>query len=73
MTFKTILLSKKDAEFLKENCETYGCAVVECVPADPNPKFLQNSVKITVAGEDESVKNLFEKYETVLAKQINRL
>lgn len=54
MTFKTILLSTKKAAFIQHNAAKFGCTLVEIAVAG------NNSAKVTVTGEDDNVKKLFD-------------
>lgn len=53
MTIKTILLPVEKAVFIQKNCAEYGCTLVEIAVAG------NNSAKVTVQGDDENVKRLF--------------
>lgn len=54
MTIKTILLPVEKAAFIQKNADEYGCNLVELAIAG------NNSAKVTVTGEDENVKKLFD-------------
>ena len=54
MTIKTILLPVEKAAFVQKNAAEYGCNLVEIAVAG------NNSAKVTVTGEDDSVKKLFD-------------
>lgn len=54
MTIKTILLPVEKAAFIQKNAAEYGCNLVELAIAG------NNSAKVTVTGEDENVKKLFD-------------
>lgn len=54
MTIKTILLPVEKAAFVQKNAAEYGCDLVEIAVAG------NNSAKVTVTGEDENVKKLFD-------------
>ena len=54
MTIKTILLPVEKAAFIQQNASEYGCNLVELAIAG------NNSAKVTVTGEDENVKKLFD-------------
>lgn len=54
MTIKTILLPVEKAAFVQKNAAEYGCNLVELAIAG------NNSAKVTVTGEDENVKKLFD-------------
>ena len=54
MTIKTILLPTEKAAFVQKNCAEYGCNLVEIGVAK------NNTAKVTVQGDDEKVKRLFE-------------
>lgn len=54
MTIKTILLPVEKAAFIQKNAFEYGCNLVELAIAG------NNSAKVTVTGEDENVKKLFD-------------
>ena len=54
MTIKTILLSVDKAAFIQKNAAEYGCNLVELAVAG------NNSAKVTVTGEDDNVKKLFD-------------
>lgn len=54
MTIKTILLPVDKAAFVQKNAAEYGCNLVELAVAG------NNSAKVTVTGEDENVKKLFD-------------
>lgn len=54
MTIKTILLPVEKAGFVQDHCGEYGCQLFEIAVAG------KNSAKVTVAGDDESVKKLFD-------------
>lgn len=53
MTIKTILLPTHKAAFVQKNCAEYGCTLIEIGVAG------NNSAKVTVQGDDENVKRLF--------------
>lgn len=53
MTIKTILLPVEKAAFVQKNAAEYGCNLVEIAVAG------NNSAKVTVTGEDDNVKKLF--------------
>lgn len=54
MTIKTILLPVEKAAFVQKNAADYGCNLVELAVAG------NNSAKVTVTGEDDNVKKLFD-------------
>lgn len=54
MTIKTILLPIEKAGFIQKNAAEYGCNLVELAVAG------NNSAKVTVTGEDDNVKKLFD-------------
>lgn len=54
MTFKTILLPVEKAAFIQKNASEYGCELVEIAVAG------DNKAKVTVTGEEENIKNLFD-------------
>lgn len=54
MTIKTILLPVDKAAFIQKNAAEYGCNLVELAVAG------NNSAKVTVTGEDDNVKKLFD-------------
>lgn len=54
MTIKTILLPVEKASFVQKNAAEYGCNLVELAVAG------NNSAKVTVTGEDDNVKKLFD-------------
>ncbi len=54
MTIKTILLPVEKAAFIQKNASEYGCNLVELAIAG------NNSAKVTVTGEDDNVKKLFD-------------
>lgn len=54
MTIKTILLPVEKAAFIQKNAAEYGCNLVELAIAG------NNSAKVTVTGEDENVKKVFD-------------
>lgn len=54
MTIKNILLPVEKAAFVQKNAAEYGCNLVELAVAG------NNSAKVTVTGEDENVKKLFD-------------
>jgi hypothetical protein len=54
MTIKTILLPVEKAGFIQKNAAEYGCNLVELAVAG------NNSAKVTVTGEDDNVKKLFD-------------
>ena len=58
MTIKTILLPVEKAAFIQKNAAEYGL-MIEIVAAGKNEHTLKQSAKVTVAGEDEKVKKLF--------------
>lgn len=55
MTTKTTLLPTDKAAFVQEHCAEYGCTLIEIGVAG------NNSAKVTVQGDDENVKRLFDK------------
>ena len=61
MTIKTILLPVEKARFVQDHCGEYGCHLVEIAPAGKNEHTLKQCAKVTVAGENENVKKLFNK------------
>lgn len=60
MTVKTILLPVEQADVIIENCEQYGCDLVQKGPAGKNPHTLNAYANVTVSGTDEAIKKLFE-------------
>lgn len=54
MTIKTILLSVSKAAFIQKNAAEYGRELVKIAEAG------NNSAKVTVTGENENVKKLFD-------------
>ena len=54
MTIKTILLPTDKAAFIQQHCAEYGCTLIEIGVAG------NNSAKVTVQGDDENVKRLFD-------------
>lgn len=54
MTFKTILLPVEKAAFIQKNAAEYGCELVEIAVAG------DNKAKVTVTGEEENIKKLFD-------------
>ena len=54
MTIKTILLSVDKAAFIQKNAAEYGCNLVEIAVAG------KDKAKVTVSGENENVKKLFD-------------
>ena len=60
MTIKTILLPVEKAAFVQKNAAEYGCNLVEIAVAGKNEHTLKQYAKVTVAGEDENVKKLFD-------------
>lgn len=54
MTIKTILLPVEKAGFIQKNAAEYGCNLVELAVAG------NNSAKVTITGEDDNVKKLFD-------------
>lgn len=54
MTIKTILLPVEKAGFIQKNAAEYGCNLVELAVAG------NNSAKVTVTGEDDNVKKMFD-------------
>lgn len=54
MTIKTTLLPVEKARFVQDHCGEYGCQLVNIAVAG------NNKAKVTVTGEDESVKKLFD-------------
>ena len=54
MTIKTTLLPVEKARFLQDHCGEYDCQLAEIAVAG------KNSAKVTVTGEDENVKKLFD-------------
>lgn len=55
MTAKTTLLPVEKARFIQEHCAEYGCELVEIAVAG------NSMAKVSVTGDDESVKKLFDK------------
>lgn len=53
MTIKTTLLPTDKAAFIQEHCAKYHCVLIEIGVAG------NNSAKVTVQGDDENVKRLF--------------
>ena len=53
MTIKTILLPTDKAAFIQQHCAEYDCVLIEIGVAG------NNSAKVTVQGDDENVKRLF--------------
>lgn len=51
---KTILLSNEKAAFVQQHFTEFGCEIVELAVAG------NDSIKVTVRGETENVKRLFE-------------
>ena len=60
MTIKTILLPIEKAAFIQKNADEYGC-MIEIVAAGKNEHTLMQCAKVTVTGENENVKKLFNK------------
>lgn len=60
MTIKTILLPVEKAAFIQKNAAEYGCNLVEIAVAGKNEHTLKQCAKVTVTGEDENVKKLFD-------------
>ena len=60
MTFKTVLLPVEQADIIIENCDQYGCDLVQKGPAGRNPYTLKAYANGTVSGADEAIKKLFE-------------
>ena len=54
MTIKTILLPVEKAAFVQKNAAEFGCKLVELAIAG------NSSAKVTVTGEDDNVKKLFD-------------
>jgi hypothetical protein len=54
MTIKTTLLPVEKARFVQDHCGEYGCQLAEIAVAG------KDKAKVTVTGEDESVKKLFD-------------
>lgn len=54
MTIKIILLPVEKAGFIQKNAAEYGCNLVELAVAG------NNLAKVTVTGEDDDVKKLFD-------------
>ena len=54
MTIKTQLLPVEKARFVQDHCDEYGLQLVEIAVAG------NNAAKVTVKGDDESVKKLFD-------------
>lgn len=54
MTIKPILLPTDKAAFIQQHCADYGCTLIEIGVAG------NNSAKVTVQGDDENVKRLFD-------------
>lgn len=54
MTIKTILLPVEKAAFVQKNAYEFGCKLVELAIAG------NSSAKVTVTGEDDNVKKLFD-------------
>ena len=54
MTIKTILLPVEKAAFVQKNAAEFGCNLVELDIAG------NSSAKVTVTGEDDNVKKLFD-------------
>lgn len=53
MTTKTTLLPTNKAAFIQEHCAEYDCVLFEIGVAG------NNTAKVTVQGDDENVKRLF--------------
>lgn len=53
MTTKTTLLPTEKAAFIQQHCAEYDCVLMEIGVAG------NNSAKVTVQGDDENVKRLF--------------
>lgn len=60
MTIKTILLPVDKAAFIQKNAAEYGCNLVEIGAAGKNEHTLTQYAKVTVSGDNESVKKLFD-------------
>lgn len=54
MTIKTILLPVEKAAFVQKNAAEFGCNLVELAISG------KSSAKVTVTGEDDNVKKLFD-------------
>ena len=54
MTVKTTLLPVEKARFIQDHCAEYGCELNGVAVAG------NNMAKVTVSGEDENVKRLFD-------------
>ncbi len=61
MTIKTILLPVEKARFVQDHCDKYGCRLIEISAAGKNEHTLNQCAKVTVSGEDENIKKLFDK------------
>ena len=55
MTTKTTLLPTDKAAFIQEHCAEYDCVLMEIGVAG------NNTAQVTVQGDDENVKRLFDK------------
>lgn len=54
MTIKTTLLPVEKARFVQDHCNEYGCQLAEIAVAG------NNLAKVSVSGESENVKKLFD-------------
>ena len=54
MTIKTVLLAAEKAAFIQTHASDYGCTLTNIAVAG------NNKAKVTVTGDDESVKKLFD-------------
>ena len=54
MTIKTILLPAEKAAFVQKHASEYGCLLTNIAVAG------NNKAKVTVTGDDENVKKLFD-------------
>lgn len=60
MTVKTILLPVDKVAFIQKNANEYDCNLVEIAAAGKNEHTLKQYARVTVTGENENVKRLFD-------------
>lgn len=54
MTIKTVLLPTEKAAFVQSHASEYGCTLTDSAVAS------NNTAKVTVVGDDKSIKKLFD-------------
>lgn len=63
MLSKTILTTDEKAAYLQDICSKFDCTITDIKPASINPNIMQHSVRVSVHGLEESVRELLNQIE----------